>query len=87
MSDLNGNCSDSMSETITSPFECIYAMEMLRGKNNYMGFEGVDFNGSFPKGCFFEDFKSILNVYWNHHSFGSKNIGSRQICTQDGKNQ
>ena len=87
MSDLNGNCSETQSEIIKSPSECIYAMAKISSKDKVLEFKGNVFNSSLPKGCVIEEVESRTNVYWNHHSFGSKNTNARQICTQDGKNQ
>ena len=87
MSELNGDCSDTQAEIIKSPSECIYSMTKINSTDNLLEFKGNVFNSSFPKGCFIEEMESGANVYWNHHSFGSKNSNARQMCSQDGKNQ
>ena len=84
MSDFYGDCSDTNSTMISSPSECKFAMKHIEESYKGLVYGGEVFDSSFPKGCFFKNFESSGKFHWNHHSFGSKNVNSRQICTRDG---
>ena len=86
MSELNNNCSDAKAEIVGSPVECMNTAKHFQENEKEIHFGGNVFDKSFPRGCFVEESDSSMEIHWNHHSFGSKNKNSRQICTQDGKN-
>ena len=86
MSELNSNCPESNAEMVDSPVECMNTVTHFQENEKEIYFGGTIFDESFPKGCYVEESESSLKIQWNHHSFGSKNQNTRQICTQDGKN-